>query len=71
MSASRKGLKRAGMRSYSVTGPKGTWIIERERPWRFSVRPEGWPRTPGRPFFNATFKRLGAARADAERQAGL
>lgn len=31
-----KGLKRAGLRSYKV----GTWIITRDRPWRWLLRHE-------------------------------
>lgn len=74
---SRKGLKRYGMRAYSVTGPRGMWVIERERPWRFVVRPEGWPRAPGGKgrkqdvFFQVPpFRRLYQARAYAEQQVG-
>jgi hypothetical protein len=62
----RKGLKRYGMRSYIVKGPKAVIVIERERPWRFSIRHETMP--PG--FFMEKFKRLGKARAAAETYAG-
>lgn len=69
---SRKGLKRLGMRRYVVTGPKGVWIIERERPWRFVVRPEGWAIDPRGGFFQTPpFLRLYLARHYAETQAGL
>lgn len=75
---SRKGLKREGMRAYRVTGPAGTFIIERERPWRFVVRPLGWPRAPGGKgrqrdvfFQNEAHRTLTAARAFAEARAGL
>ena len=71
MSPSRKGLKRLGMRRYVVTGPRGTCIIERERPWRFVVRPEGWPVDPRGALFQMKFNRLGAARSHAETQAGI
>lgn len=76
--SARKGLKRHGMRAYAVTGPRGTWLIERERPSRFVVRPEGWPRAPGGKgrkrdvFFQVSpFRRLYQARAHAEAQAGI
>src|SRR4051812_43767713 len=69
---SRKGLKRLGMRRYLVAGPKGVWIIERERPWRFVVRPEDWPIDHGGAFFPMpNFPRLFLARHHAETQAGL
>ncbi len=71
MSASTKGLKRLGMRRYVVAGPRGVWIIERERPWRFVAHPEGWPRDPSGAFFEIRFRRLGAARQHAEAQAGV
>ena len=78
MQNARKDLKRVGLRCYAVTGPRGTWIIERERPWRFAVRPDGWPRAPGGKgklqsmFFQADpFHRLSEARAYAEDKAGI
>lgn len=72
MSKSRKGLKKLGLRRYIVTGPKGVWIIERERPWRFVVRPEGWAVDPRGGFFQTPpFLRLYLARHYAETQAGL
>jgi len=78
MQSSRKGLKRAGLRSYAVTGPRGTWIIERENSSRFAVRSEGWPRAPGGKgrnqgvFFQVEpFRRLIDARRYAEKECGL
>lgn len=68
---SRKGLKRWGMRAYRIVGPRGAQIIERERPWRFTVYPEGWPRDPKGSFFDIRFNRLYKARAHAEIQAGI
>ncbi len=67
----RKDLKKRGLRAYEVTGPKGTMVIERERPWRFVVRPENWPRDPHGAFFSMKFNRLFKARAHAEAQVGL
>lgn len=58
MSASRKGLKRVGMRTYAC----GDWLIDRERPRCFLVRGKGWP--PG--FFSSQFRRLIDARRHAE-----
>ena len=69
--SARKGLQRLGMRRYVVSGPAGTWIIERERPWRFVVRPEDWPVDHGGAFFEMRFKRLFKARGHAEAQAGI
>lgn len=66
MSASRKGLKRAGMRAYRVDGPHGAYIIERERRAFFTVRREGVPRD----FFNEGFRALWIARLAAENWAG-
>lgn len=68
--ASRKGLKRHGMRAYRVRGPKGVQIIERDRPSKFFVYPEGWPRDGGQ-FFCLKFNRLYKAREHAEGQAGI
>lgn len=68
---SRKGLRRRGMNAYEVRGPDCTMVIERERPWRFTVYPEGWPRDPHGVFFCLKFSRLYLARAHAESQAGL
>lgn len=74
----RKGLKRAGMRSYSVTGPNGTWLIEREQPWRFVVRRLGAVRIFGGKgrqrdtFFQLQHhRRLWQAREEAEKLAGV
>lgn len=64
--SARKGLKRYGMRSYIVIGPKASIVIERERPWRFAIRHEDMP--PG--FFMEKFRRLGPARECAEEYAG-
>lgn len=58
----RKGLKRLGMRSYTITGPLGTFIIERERPRKFSVRRSGMHPA----FFFQKFKLLRDARSAAE-----
>lgn len=78
----RKGLKKLGMRRYVVTGPNGRWIIERDRPWRFLVYPEGRPPAPqvkrgGRKrvrssdtfFTTPPFRFLADARAYAEERA--
>ena len=69
MSASRKGLKRLGLRRYIVEGPR-PMVIERDRPWRWFVRPASYPNAPGG-FFSQTFRRLRCARAYAEAQAGI
>lgn len=66
MSASRKGLKRLGMRSYEVTGPKGAVIIERDRPRHFLVRPAWLPRA----FDYGDYRLLRDAAAYARRLAG-
>lgn len=63
MSASRKGLRRIGMRRYEVP----PFIIERDRPWRWFVRPHNFPRC-GR-FFVQEFRRLRDAREYAETRA--
>lgn len=62
MSNPRKGLKRYGMRSYIVSGPSALIVIERERPWRYSIRHEDMPSG----FYMEKFKRLWQARAAAE-----
>lgn len=59
------------MSAYVVRGPDGAFLIERERPWRYVVRPESWPRDPKGSFFDIRFNRLYKARAHAESQAGL
>lgn len=66
MSASRKGLRRVGMARYLVPGSPPL-IIERDRPWRWFVRPKSFPDVPGG-FFAIQFKRLYQARAYAEAQ---
>lgn len=70
MSKSRKGLKKIGMRSYRVDGPKDSYIITRDAPWRFLVRNARSP-VLFADFFALKFKRLKAARAWAEREAGV
>lgn len=65
--ASRKGLKRYGMRSYLVEGPHARFVIERERPWRWLIRHINVP--PG--FYSEKFRRLSDARKQAEGWAGL
>jgi hypothetical protein len=69
MSASRKGLKRAGLRRYVVAGARKEMLIERECPGKFFVRPVDFPDAP-HGFFSQTFRRLRDARAYAEEQAG-
>lgn len=59
---SRRGLKRFGMRSYIVEGRFGDFLIERERPWRFSLRRADMP--PG--FYMEKFRYLHKARQVAE-----
>lgn len=39
MSASRKGLRRVGMRDYAVDGKTGTIIIHKENPRKWRIRP--------------------------------
>lgn len=63
----RKGLKRFGMRSYIIRGPKDAIVIERERPWRFSIRHEDMPVG----FYMERFRLLREARAAAEEWAGI
>lgn len=70
MSASRKGLKREGQRSYRVVGPDKEILIMRDRPWRWFVRPASFPQTFDG-FFAMQFPRLCEARAYAEREAGV
>lgn len=78
----RKGLKKYGMRAYIVEGAGGRWLIERERPARFIVYPEGWARAPMPPgkakrrvrdhfFTKPPFRRLSEARSYVEKQAGI
>lgn len=71
MKSSRKGLRRRGQREYVVGFGSKVWIIERDCPWRWIVRPDGWPRDPKGVFFSMKFDRLYKARAHAEEQAGL
>ena len=65
----RKGLKRYGMRSYIVRGPRGCWEIERERRNKFYVGPAPLVRPSG--FFAQKFNRLCEAREFAEQSAGI
>ncbi len=67
MSASRKGLKKHGMRGYIISGPRGTILIERERRGRFLLRTGG----TALPFYNGEYRLLRDARRDAESWAGL
>lgn len=67
---SRKGLKRHGMRSYIVEGPLATFIIQRDKPWRYFVRHSRFANVYA-DFFAIKFRRLGAARAFAEKEAGI
>lgn len=69
--SSYKGLRKHSMRMYRVDGPLGTWLIERQRKWRWVVTPKDWPRDPRGSFFEMKFSRLYMARAHAENQAGL
>ncbi len=64
--SSRKGLRRIGMRRYAL----GRWIIERDRPWRWFVYPDGHPAGRDASFFSMKFKRLYEARAYAEGRMG-
>lgn len=64
MSASRKGLRRYGLSRYIVPG-KPSLIIEKDRAWRWFVRPRNFPDIPGG-FFSMEFRRLYQARAYAE-----
>lgn len=66
-SNSTKGLKRIGMRTFRVDGPKGSYVIERERRGLYSVRSAI---IPPRALWEE-FQRLASARAWAEFQAGL
>lgn len=63
----RKGLKRYGMRSYIVSGPRCTIIITRERPGKYSYRISFHPQA----FWIGIHARLCDARASAEALAGL
>lgn len=62
----RKGLKRAGLRSYRVDGPKGSVFIERERRNHFLVRPAWIPRS----FNYGDYRLLRDAAAYARQLAG-
>lgn len=64
---SRRGLQRAGMRSWSVTGPRGRYIIHREKRSEYRVRPDGWHVT----FYLVAERLLRDARFYAETYAGL
>lgn len=66
-SRANKGLKKAGMRGYTVSGPGGRFMIDRERPWRWLVRPASVPP----PFYSEQFRGLREARAVAETWAGI
>ena len=70
MSRSIKGLKRYGMRSFLVEGPVTSFIIQRDRPWRWLVRNAQFANIYG-DFFAVKFGRLTDARAFAEKEAGL
>jgi len=63
---SRKGLKRYGMSSYIVVGPRKTYLIDREGR-KFFVRPATHPRG----FFAVEFSLLRDARPYAEMLAGI
>lgn len=65
--SSTKGLKRIGMRTFQVDGPKGSYVIKRERRGLYSVRSAI---IPPRALWEE-FQRLASARAWAEFQAGL
>lgn len=67
MSASRRGLKRIGMRKYLVQGDGGAFHIEREASRRFLVRPAGFHSA----FYFAVYRRLRDARLHAEQLAGV
>ena len=67
MSASRKGLKKHGLRGYVITGPRGKVYIERERRGRFLLRTGG----TAHPFYNGEYRLLRDARRDAESWIGL
>ncbi len=71
--SSRKGLRRSATLSicYIVEGPDKTMMIDRQAyPRRFFVRDSGVPKVDGG-FFAMEFRRLGPARAYAERECGL
>lgn len=68
MSASRKGLRRIAMAKY-VSPKNPAVLIERDRPYRWFVRPRNFPDIPGG-FFSIEFRRLYQARAYAEAEAG-
>lgn len=63
--AARKGLKRHGLRSYIITGPKFSFIIRRARPGKFLVRKEEFEALPWSDFA-IMFHTLRDARAWAE-----
>lgn len=64
--AARKGLKRHGLRSYIITGPKFSFIIRRARPGKFLVRKEEYEAMPWADFA-IMFHTLRDARAWAEK----
>jgi hypothetical protein len=66
----RKGLKRYGQRGYLIHGPRGTYIIERERSYKWFVKRIEMAERYGE-FFCETFRRLGPARTYAEKAAGV
>lgn len=70
MSRANKGLKRHGLRSYIVEGPADSYVIVRDRPWRFLVRNAKFP-VIYNDFFAMRFRNLKRARTFAEEAAGL
>lgn len=66
MISPRKGLRRVGMRTYEIDGPRGRFAIERVHGKRWEVRPAHFPSC----FLFGHYPRLAAARAYAERLAG-
>lgn len=67
MSASRKGLKRLGLRNYIIFGIVRTVVIEKECRRRFRVKPASLPV----PFYFEEFSLLRDARKYAEELAGV
>ena len=66
----RRGLQRHGQRCYKITGPRGTYVIERDRAYRWFVKNEAFGDRYGN-FFAFVFGRLKQARAFAEQAAGV
>lgn len=69
MSASRKGLKRYGMRAYLIQGPNGAIVIRRLGSRYFQVRHLKSDDLPWG-LWGMRFPRLGDARQFAENQVG-